>query len=77
MTKEGSKKNRRVYTKGAESSGKNEKGKGKGSESRRKQKRVKEDDDDEYEEAESEESWRAFVMAWMMQMDMMLEGLAW
>ena len=78
ITKEGSKKIGRVYTKGAKSSGtgRNKKGKGKGLESEKKWKRVEDDNDNEYEEVELKESWRAFVMAWMMWMDAMLEGLA-
>lgn len=75
--KEGSKKMRRVYAKGVECSGtgRKDKGKGKGLESGKKWKRVEDEDDDEYEEVELEGSWRAFVMAQMMQMDAMLGSL--
>ena len=68
-----------MYAKGVENSEtkKNEKGKGKETESRRKRKRVEEDkEDDEYEEVKTQESWRAFVMAQMMKMDAMLNGLS-
>ena len=71
MTKEGSKKDRRVYTRNTEGTGaakKTEKGKGK-EKNERKQKRGEDG------EMELEQSWREFVMAKMMRMDELLEGL--
>ena len=81
MTKEGLKKNRRVYSKGMDSLGakKNEKGKGMETENRKKWKRDKDDyEDDEVEDRvmEMEENWRSFVMTRMIRMDVALEGLA-
>ena len=49
---------------------KNDKEKGKEAESGRKRKRVEEDN-----KVETQESWRAFVMAWMMKIDATLDGL--
>ena len=79
MTKEGSKKNQRVYSKGAESLGmkKNDKGKGKEMENRKKWKRDEDDyEDDEVEDGvmEMEENWRSFVTARMMKMNVALES---
>lgn len=81
MTKEGSKKNRRVYSKGTDSVGaeKNENGKGKETGSRKKQKRDEDDyEDEEVEdgEIEMENSWRSFVTRRMMKIDIAFESLA-
>ena len=58
--KEGSKKEQRVLSKGAESLGakRSEKGQGKEKENTKKQKR-----DDDKEEIESEAGWRSFMTA--------------
>ena len=76
-TKAESKKSWRVYLKGVENSGvkKNDKGKGKEVESGRKRKRVEEDDEDEYDRVEMQESGRAFVLAQIIKMDEILDGL--
>ena len=81
MTKEGSKKSKRVYAKKIEGTGvekKNEKGKGKEKESRRKWRRVEEDGDEEdkeEEEIELEAGWRSFVTNRMMVMNIVLDKL--
>ena len=74
LTKEGSKKKRRVYTRNMEGMGvvkKMEKGKGK-EKNERKQKRGEDEEDKDYMEdgeMESQQSWREFVMARMMRID--------
>ena len=83
MTKEGSKKSQRVYSKGVEAAGakrKDGKGKNKETESRKKWKRNEEEDKDKEEDAENREletesDWWSFVTAQMAMMDMALDKL--
>ena len=75
LTKEGSKKSQRVFTKNMEK--KNRKGKEKEKESRKKWKRDKEEEEKDKavddKEIELEENWQGFMMAGMMKMGLALE----
>ena len=79
MTKEGSKKSQKVFSKSAEGMGskkKSKKGKGKEKESGRKQKRDDEEDKDEEDgELEMEAIWWSFVTARMAMMNLVLGKL--
>ena len=81
LTKEGSKKSWRVFSRNAEGTGsqkKSEKGKGKDKESERKQKWDEKEEDEEYVEdgeVETESSWWSFVTARMVMMDLELNKL--